>query len=315
MTLRVTFLGTSGAVPTVERAPSALHVNREGDELLFDCGEGTQRQMMRYGTGFGLSHVFVTHLHGDHVLGIPGLVQSLDFNDREEALAIHGPPGSKRTLRQLVHAGGHDPSYPVRVDEVRPGNVALAREEYQVRTFETDHRTTSMGFVLAEADRKGRFDREKAEEELGIPPGPAYGRLHAGEAVELGDGRVVQPEEVVGPPRPGRTVAYTGDTRPSEATVEAARDADLLIHDATFASEDADRARSTAHSTAAEAADVARRAGANRLALTHISSRYAARAGLLESEAREAFEREGYDGDAFVPDDGDELEVPFPDAG
>ncbi|WP_313693021.1 ribonuclease Z [Halorarum halobium] len=325
MTLRVTFLGTSGAVPTVERAPSAVHVNREGDELLFDCGEGTQRQMMRYGTGFGLSHVFVSHLHGDHILGLPGLVQSLDFNDREEALAIHGPPGSKRTIRRLVHAGGHEPTFPVRIDEVRPGNVALAREEYQVRTFETDHRTTSMGFALAEADRKGRFDREKAEDELGIPPGPAYGRLHGGEAVELDDGTVIRPEAVVGPPRPGRTVVYTGDTRPVDATVEAADGADLLIHDATFADDDAERARKTAHSTATEAAEIARRAGAKRLALTHISSRYAARAGLLESEAREAFEATGVDartgvgggnGDAvsvFVPDDGDEVEVPFPD--
>ncbi|QLG28294.1 ribonuclease Z [Halorarum halophilum] len=314
MTLRVTFLGTSGAVPTVERAPSAIHVNCEGEELLFDCGEGTQRQMMRYGTGFGLSHVFLTHLHGDHILGLPGLVQSLDFNDREEALAIHGPPGSKRTIRQLVHAGGHDPNFPIRIDEVRPGNVALAREEYQVRTFETDHRTTSMGFVLAEADRKGRFDREKAEEELNIPPGPAYGKLHGGEPVELDDGTVVRPEEVVGPPRPGRTVVYTGDTRPVEATVEAAADADLLVHDATFAGDDADRARQTAHSTAVEAAEIARRAGAKRLALTHISSRYAARAGLLESEAKEVFAESGFDGQVFVPDDGDEVEVPFPDA-
>ena len=309
MTLRVTFLGTSGAVPTVERAPSALHVNREGDGLLFDCGEGTQRQMMTFGTGFGVSHVFVTHLHGDHVLGLPGLVQSLDFNDRDRALAIHGPPGSKRHLTDLVHAVGNDPSFPVRVSEVAPGNVALSRDGYEVRAFETDHRTRSVGYALVEDDRKGRFDRRKAEEDLGIPPGPSYGRLHAGESVELDDGTVIRPEQVVGPPRPGRRVVYTGDTRPTGATVEAAEDADLLIHDATFADEARERAQATAHSTAREAAEIARRAGAKRLALTHVSSRYAARVGRLESEAREAF-----DGEAFVPDDGDEVAVEFPDA-
>ncbi|UIO99821.1 ribonuclease Z [Halobaculum sp. CBA1158] len=307
--IRVTFLGTSGAVPTVSRAPSAVHLNREGDEFLFDCGEGTQRQMMRFGTGFGLSHLFVSHLHGDHVLGIPGLVQSLDFNDREEPLAIHGPPGSKRHLTELVHAVGHDPGFPVTVREVRPGAVALDREEYEVRAFETNHRTSSVGYALVEADRKGRFDREKAEAELGIPPGPAYGRLHAGETIELDDGRVVDPEEVVGPPRPGRRVVYTGDTRPVEATVEAAENADLLVHDATFLHEAVDRARKTAHSTAREAAEVADRAEAKRLALTHLSSRYAGRAHELEREAAEAF-----DGEAFLPDDGEEIEVPFPDA-
>ncbi|PSQ04988.1 ribonuclease Z [Halobacteriales archaeon QS_6_71_20] len=306
--IRVTFLGTSGAVPTVARAPSALHLNREGDEFLFDCGEGTQRQMMRFGTGFGLSHVFLTHLHGDHVLGIPGLVQSLDFNDREAPLAIHGPPGSKRHLTELVHAAGHDPGYPVTVREVRPGGVALAREEYEVRTFETDHRTASVGYALVEEDRKGRFDRETAEAELGIPPGPAYGKLHDGESVELDDGRVIEPERVVGPPRPGRRVVYTGDTRPAEATVEAAEDADLLVHDATFLDEASDRARKTAHSTAREAAEIARRAGARRLALTHLSSRYAGRAGELEAEARAAF-----DGETFLPDDGDRVEVAYPD--
>jgi ribonuclease Z len=307
--IRVTFLGTSGAVPTVARAPSALYLNREGDEFLFDCGEGTQRQMMRFGTGFGFSHLFVTHLHGDHVLGIPGLIQSLDFNDREAPLAIHGPPGSKRHLTDLVHAAGHDPSFPVTVREVRPGAVALDREEYEVRTFETEHRTASVGYALVEADRKGRFDREKAEQELDIPPGPAYGNLHDGRSVELDDGRVIEPEQVVGPPRPGRRVVYTGDTRPVDATVEAATSADLLVHDATFLDEDGDRARQTAHSTAVEAAQIAGRAGAKRLALTHVSSRYAGRERGLEREARRAF-----DGEVFLPDDGDEVRVPYPDA-
>jgi ribonuclease Z len=307
--MHVTFLGTSGAVPTTERNPSSLMVRREGERFLFDAGEGTQRQMMRYNTGFDVSHLFVTHIHGDHVLGIPGLIQTWDFNDREEPLAIHVPGGTRPEIQELVTATGATPSYPVRINEVTPGDTALAREDYEIRAFEVDHRTTAVGYAIVEDDRKGRFDREKAEGELGIPPGPAYGKLHEGEPVELDDGRVIQPEQVVGPPRPGRKVVYTGDTRPVESTVEAAADADLLIHDATFASDRAERAGQTGHATATQAAEIANRAGAKRLALTHISTRYAGQAGRLEDEARAVFE-----GEAFVPDDGDELDVPFPDA-
>jgi ribonuclease Z len=209
----------------------------------------------------------------------------------------------------LIHVAGHTPGFPVRVNEVSPGSVALDAGEYEVRTFRTEHRTTSMGYALVETDRKGRFDRQKAEEELGIPPGPKYGRLHEGESVELDDGRVIEPEQVVGPPRPGRRVVYSGDTRPLESTVEAARDADLLIHDGTFGDDEAGRARSTGHSTAREAAGVAARAGAKRLALTHVSSRYAGEADRLGREAREAF-----DGTVIVAEDGRRIDVPFPDA-
>jgi len=305
--MRVTFLGTSGAVPTTQRNTSALLVNRDGDRLLFDCGEGTQRQMMRFETGFSVDHLFVSHLHGDHVLGIPGLVQTFDFNDRETPLAIHAPHGTRGHLEDLVTAVGTSVSFPVRITQNGPGDVVLDREAYEVRAVEVDHRTRALGYALVEDERKGRFDREKAEAELGIPPGPKYSRLHRGEPVEH-DGRTIQPEEVVGPPRPGRKFVYTGDTRPTEAVVEAAEGADLLVHDATFASDWTDRARATGHSTAREAADVARRAGAKRLALVHISTRYAGDASPIENEASEAF-----DGEAFVPDDGDEFEVPFPD--
>ncbi len=380
MSLRVTFLGTGGAVPTTERAPSAVHVSREGDELLFDCGEGTQRQMMRFGTGFGLEHIFVTHLHGDHVLGLPGvldvvragvdlnvdddarsrlvevlddaewagsaagddplaergvdprrggdesgggapytalglpgLVQSLGFDSRETGLTIHGPPGTRRQLEEIVRLGGHDPAFPVRVDEVSPGDSALVRDEYEVRAFRTEHRTTSVGYALVEDDRPGRFDRETAEEELDVPPGPAYGRLHDGESVTLDDGRTIHPEQVVGPPRPGRRVVYTGDTRPTAGVEDVAADADLLVHDATFASAEAGRARSTGHATAREAAALAARAGAKRLALTHVSARYAGETGALAREARERLDEAGCDAEAFVPGDGDVVAVPFPD--
>jgi ribonuclease Z len=308
MSLRVTFLGTGGAVPTTERAPSALFVNREGDRLLFDCGEGTQRGMMRFNTGFGIDRLFVSHLHGDHVLGIPGLVQTLGFNDRTEPLTVHCPPGTAADLDDLIHAVGHQPGFPVRVEPVAPGEVAFETDEYAVSAFETAHRTRSQGYVLAEDDRPGRFDRPRAEE-LGVPVGPAFGRLHAGETVELEDGTVVEPDQVVGPPRPGRTLVYTADTRPRERTVEVAADADLLVHDATFADEMADRARDTAHSTGREAGEIAQRAGVDRLALVHVSSRYAGDASPIRREARGAF-----DGECLLPDDGDRIEVPFPDA-
>ncbi|MFB6195234.1 MAG: ribonuclease Z [Haloplanus sp.] len=308
MSMRVTFLGTSGAVPTTQRAPSAVYLNREGERFLFDCGEGTQRQMMRFGTGFDISHIFVTHLHGDHILGIPGLIQSLDFNDRTDPLAIHAPPRSREHITDLVHAGGHQPGYPVRVHEVSPGSVAYDGDGFEIRTVETEHRTRSMGYALVEADRPGRFNRERAEE-LGVPVGPKFGRLHEGEAVELDDGRVIQPDQVVGPPRPGRRVVYTGDTRPVQSVVEAADGADLLIHDATFAEDERDRARHTGHSTAREAGEVAAEAGAERLALTHLSSRYAGEWERLEREAEAVF-----DGDCFVASDGQTVEVPYPDA-
>ena len=309
MPLCVTFLGTAGAIPTTGRNPSAVFVAREGEELLFDCGEGTQRQMMRFGTGFSLSHLFVTHLHGDHVFGIPGLLQTMDFNERAAPLAIHTPHGTRRGIKSLVNALGNRPSFPVRIDEVGGGDVAYRAEEFEIRVFDTDHDTRSVGYALIEDERKGRFDRERAEE-LGVPVGPLFSKLHEGEPVELEDGTVVHPEQVVGEPRPGRSLIYTGDTRPTEATVDVADEPDLLIHDATFADDRADRAAKTAHSTARGAGRIAKRAGAKRLALMHVSSRYAGRTDDHFEEAREAF-----GGEVFVPDDGQTLEIPYPDAG
>ncbi|WP_290814519.1 ribonuclease Z [Halovivax sp.] len=311
MSLRVTFLGTSGAVPTVERNPSGVFVAREGDSLLFDAAEGTQRQMMRFATGFDVSHLFVTHDHGDHVLGIPGLLQTMAFNDRERPLTIHVPPGARRRVRSLAFALDARLSFNVDVVEVRPGEVAHSADEYEVRTFRTDHDTSSVGYALVEDERKGRFDRERAEE-LGVPVGPKFSRLHEGNPVELDDGTVVRPEEVVGEPRPGRSVVYTGDTRPTAETVAVADEPDLLIHDATFADDRADRAAETAHSTARQAAEIANRADARRLALVHLSSRYAGDPSAHEAEARETFAGEA--DRVFVPDDGDEVEIPFRDA-
>jgi ribonuclease Z len=264
--------------------------------------------MMRFRTGFSVDHIFVTHTHGDHVLGLPGLVQTMDFNERDSSLAIHCPPGEKRVVERLVSATGARPSFPVRVNEVGAGEVALRRDEYEVRTFAVEHRTRAVGYALVEDARRGRFDREHAEE-LGVPVGPKFSALHDGKSVETDDGTVVDPEQVVGDPRPGRRFVYTGDTEPADATVEAATGADLLVHDATFAADRRDRARQTGHSTAKQAGEVAARAGAKRLALTHVSSRYAGDVSAHLDEARSAF-----DGEVFVPEDGDTVEIPYPDS-
>ena len=306
MTLRVTCLGTSGAVPTARRNPSGIYVNREGEELLFDCGEGTQRQMMRFGTGFSISAIFLTHVHGDHVLGLPGLLQTLDFNDREEALTIYTPRGTTKTVETLVTALDARLGFSVEICDIRPGEAVYKHNEYEIRSFATDHRTRSIGYALVESDRKGRFDRERAEE-LGVPVGPKFSALHEGTSVELENGTTIEPEQVVGPPRPGRKVVYTGDTRPTEETVEAAENADLLIHDATFGDDWVDRARETGHATAREAGEIAARAGATRLALTHISSRYPGDATRLAHDANEEFDS------AFVAEDGQEIDVAFPE--
>ncbi|MFB6187987.1 MAG: ribonuclease Z, partial [Halobacteriaceae archaeon] len=289
MTLYVTFLGTSGAVPTVERNTSSIFINRDWDLLLFDIGEGTQRQMMRFGTGFSISHIFITHLHGDHVLGLPGLIQTWEFNDRAQRLEIYTPPGTSHQISELIHVLDTSPSFPITITEVHPGDRAMEFEEYHIKVFETDHRTTAVGYALIESERKGRFDREKAEE-LGVPVGPKFSKLHEGEAVELADGRVIKPDQVVGPPRPGRKIVYTGDTRANAKTAEIAESADLLIHDATFASEKQTRAHETAHATAAEAAEIAQEAKAKRLALMHISSRYANDPTVLKEEAESVFD-------------------------
>ena len=307
MTLRVTFLGTSAAIPTTTRNPSGIFVNREGDQYLFDVGEGTQRQMMRYGTGFGVQAVFLTHLHGDHVLGLPGLLQTWDFTDRDEPITIYTPRGTGGRLRRFLTALEKRPAYGMSIIEVDPGETLINREEYEIRTFATDHRAPTVGYLLVERDRPGRFDRERAEE-LGVPVGPKFSRLHGGDPVELEDGTIVEPKQVVGPPRPGRRLVYTGDTRPTDTVVKAARDADLLIHDATFTDERADRAQKTAHATAREAGEIAAQADAKRLALTHISSRYTGDHPGHVQEAEEVFE-----GTVVLAMDGREIDIPYPD--
>jgi ribonuclease Z len=301
--LSVTFLGTGAATPTVDRNVSGLALQREGETILFDCGEGTQRQMMRYGVGFSFTEVFFTHFHADHVLGITGLVRTLGLQDRTAPVTLYGPRGAERVLGAAITMGIERNRFPVEIAEVRPGD-RLCRDKYDIVVFETDHRADTVGYALAEHTRLGRFNAGRARE-LGIPEGPLWGRLHRGDSVTLDDGRQVSAAELVGAPRRGRTVVYSGDTRPNLPLLEAARGADLLIHEATFGSDEAMRAVETGHSTAAEAARIAFEAGVRRLVLTHISARYTRDAPELLAEAKAVFP------DTTIARDGMVVDVPY----
>ncbi len=303
--MRITFLGTAAARPTVGRNVSSLVVQREGELMMFDCGEGTQRQMMRYGAGFALEDIFFSHLHADHFLGVIGLLRTMGLQGRDTPIRLWGPPRGAAILREAVHLGVERVPFEIVIEELAPGD-RVSRGDYDIVAYATRHGHGSIGFALVEHDRKGRFHIERARE-LGVPEGPLFGQLHRGIAVEV-DGRIVRPEDVVGSPRPGRSVVYTGDTRPARETIEIARDADLLIHDATFGEDEADRAQVTGHSTAREAASVAKEANVARLCLTHISSRYAENPRDLEREARHVFRS------TVVAYDGFEVEVPYRNA-
>jgi ribonuclease Z len=261
--------------------------------------------MMRYGVSFALADIFFTHMHADHVLGVIGLLRTLQLQGRTDPMRLWGPRGSARQLRQGGAGFGVDRvGFPVEIAELEPG-AQVKRDGYSVLAFPVEHHgTAACGYALVEDTRLGRFDPEAARA-LGIPEGPLWGQLQRGRAVTLDDGRVVEPATLVGPTRPGRRVAITGDTRPADATVEAAAGADLLVHEATFCEEEAARAVETGHSTAREAAEIARRAGARRLVLTHISARYSRDASDLEREARAVF------ANTVVGRDGAEFEVPF----
>jgi ribonuclease Z len=301
----VVFIGTAGSMPTAQRAPSATLVRRGGERLLFDCAEGTQRQLLRSDIGLvDLAEIFVTHFHADHFLGLPGMLKTFALRGRELPLTIYGPPGLAVLMGSLRRIFGRL-TYPYEIVELRAGDV-LARDEYELRVFPVRHGVSAIGFALVEHERPGRFDVAAADL-LGVPHGPERGLLQRGEPVTLVDGSVVTPDAVLGPARPGRKLVLSGDTAPVQAVVDAALGADLLVHEATFCEDEAERARETEHSTAAEAARVGRDAGVKLLALTHLSSRYSG--GDVEREAREIF------ADTVVPRDFDVVELPFPERG
>ena len=305
MDLDLVFLGTAGSMPTAQRAPAALLVRRGGDRLLFDCAEGTQRQLLRSSVGLvELGEIFVTHFHADHILGLPGLFKTFSLRGRERPLEVHGPRGLVDLLGSLKRVVGKL-SYEVRVVELEPGDV-LERDGYRLAAFEVAHGVPAVGWSLIEATRPGRFDVEAADA-LGVPSGPARGALQRGESVTLPDGSVVSADQVLGPPRPGRKIVITGDTAPSESVVEAAWGAEVLVTEATFSEEELERAQETMHQTAAQAAGIAQRANIGLLALTHLSNRYFGPE--IAREAREIFP------DTVVPKDFDVVEVPFAERG
>ncbi|MFZ5441029.1 MAG: ribonuclease Z [Myxococcota bacterium] len=302
--LRLTFLGTSAAMPTLHRNVSGLAVKADSDLLLFDCGEGSQRQMIRFGTGFAVDAVFFTHFHADHYLGIIGFLRTLGMGGREQPLTLYGPPSARKVLDAAIHLGVERLAFPVEVQELRGGEL-IKRKGYGVRAVRVDHRVNALGYALEEDVRPGRFDPEAAKR-LGVPSGPDFGRLQKGQPVTLADGREVKPEQVLGAARPGRRVVISGDTRPCAQVVEAARGADLLVHEATFSDDEQARALETRHSTAREAARVASEAKAKRLVLTHLSSRHDVDPRPLVEQARQEFA-----GPIDVAFDGFSVEVPL----
>jgi ribonuclease Z len=303
--LDVVFLGTSGSMPTAQRAPTAVLVRRGGERLLFDCAEGTQRQLLRSSVGLiELREIFLTHYHADHYLGLPGMLKTFALRGRELPITIYGPPGLKDLFGALRRIFGKL-TYPYELVELAPGE-RLERGDYRLETFPVDHGVSAVGYSLVEAPRPGRFDVAAADA-LGVPEGPQRGALQHGEAVTLPDGRVVSPEQVLGEERAGRKVVLSTDTAPAQSVIDAARGADLLVHEATFAEDERRRARETLHSTAADAAEVARAAEVGLLAVTHLSNRYFG--GEIEREAQEVF------ADTVVPRDLDIIVLPFRERG
>jgi ribonuclease Z len=299
MDLSLFFAGTAGSVPSARRGLPALLLRAGGDRLLFDCGEGTQQQLLR---SIGLPEIdaiFFTHYHLDHWLGLLGMVKTFDLRARERPLALYGPPGLRSLIEAMRPVIGRT-SYTLEVIELEP-HAEVRCGGYVVAAFPVEHRVPAYGYAFAEDDRPGRFDAAAARA-LGVAEGPDFGRLQRGEQVGG-----VRPEQVVGPVRRGRRIVISGDTRPSQTIEVYAHGADLLVHEATFCEEEAERAQETEHSTALEAARVARDAGVTLLALTHLSSRYGA--GEVEREARTVFPA------TVVPRDFDLIEIPFAERG
>ncbi len=293
------FAGTAGSIPTSHRGLPAVLVRRGADRILFDCGEGTQRQLVSSVGLVDLTEVFLTHFHADHWLGLPGMLKTFDLRGRERPLLIHGPPGLRELLALAMQLAGRV-RFPLELHELSPGDV-LERSRYSIAAVQVAHRGPALAYVLYEEPRPGEFDPQAAMR-LGLTPGPEFGQLQRGEPV-----RGVQPGQVLGAPRPGRKLVISGDTGPCETLRIASHGADLLIHEATFAEEERDRAAETGHSTAKDAASLAKDAQVALLALTHFSTRYPV--GLLRDEARAIFPK------VVVPRDFDTIEVPFPERG
>jgi ribonuclease Z len=301
MQLFIHFLGTGGSWPSVQRNVAAVAVKRGGEIVLFDCGEGTQRQLQKS----ALSHmqvtkIFITHFHGDHFLGLPGFIQTLQLNDREDPLYIYGPRYTKNIVQMVLQLGYFKPAYDIIPHDLKPGDVVRG-DGYNVRCHEACHNVPSLSYALEEEQRPGRFNKKRALE-LGVPEGRLFSRLQHGEDVTIDGGTVITPGMVLGQPRPGRKITITGDTRPCPRLLRLAAKSDVLIHDATFEASLEEKAHEYGHSTARQAAEFAQKAEVEQLILTHISPRYRS-AKKLEQEAQEVFPN------SRVADDFDQIEV------
>lgn len=283
--MEIIFLGTSSAVPTLERNHPSIALRAFAEVMLFDCGEGTQRQLIEAKISpMKITKIFISHFHGDHILGLGGLIQSLGFRGREKDLDIYGPKGLQRIINAISNFGYFQINYNLNIHEIDDGTI-IETEEYVVECAKVEHNIPSYAYSIREK-KKPLFLRKKAEE-LGIPPGPLYGKLHKGEEVEF-EGRIITPEQVLGEAKKGKKISYSGDTRPCEEMIRLARDSDILIHESTYEAEDHQRAVDNAHSTSVEAAEIAREANVNELVLTHISTRYTSDENIL-SEAQKVF--------------------------
>ena len=282
MSLKVTFLGTAGSIPTPKRSLPAVLIQREGDQIMFDCGEGVQRQMIKAKVGFHKKmKIFITHMHGDHVLGLPGLLQTMALLDRKRKLDVYGPLGIRNFLESIKETVQFVLTFPVEIHEIFEPGAVCQEKDYVVETVWANHVIPSLAYALVENPRPGKFYPEKAKA-LGVPEGPLWGELQHGKEVKLSDGKIIKPEDIMGPSRPGRKIVYTGDTKPFRGLIKFATNADLLIHDSTFDDELAERAEEDGHSTPSQAAKIAKKAKAKKLILTHISARYDDPSLLLE---------------------------------
>jgi ribonuclease Z len=308
VSLRIVFLGTGGSVPTPKRGLPAILIQRQNEQLMFDCGEGAQRQIITAKTGFHKKmKVFITHMHGDHVLGLPGLLQTMAMLDRQKKVEVYGPPGITGFLEQLREMVQFALTFPVEICEIRKAGVVCDEKEYLIRATRANHVIPSLAYTFEEKARPGKFYPEKAKS-LGVPEGPLWSRLQQGQKVKLKDGRIVEPEQVMGSPRHGRKVTYTGDTRPFKELTKLAKNADLLIHDATLDDGLTARAKEDGHSTPSQAARGAKKAKAKQLVLTHISARYN-EANILLEQARKIFKN------TVVAEDFMKLEIPLLESG
>lgn len=306
MSLQVIFLGTAGSIPTASRCLPAILIRRKGEQVIFDCGEGVQRQMIMSKGGFHKkTKIFLTHMHGDHILGLPGLLQTMSLLGRERRVDLYGPAGVKNFLDCIRDTAHFALTFPVEIHEINRAGVPCDEKEYVVRTIPSNHLVPSLAYAFIEKPRPGKFYPEKAEA-LGVQKGPLWSKLQQGRKVELQDGRVVRSRDVTGLSRLGRRIVYTGDTRPFNDLVLFAADADLLIHECTFGDELSERADEDGHSTPSQAAEIAKKANAKQLILTHISARYS-NANTLLKQAKKVFEK------TMIAEDFMSTDIPLPD--